>query len=125
MSHRTDILFLAFFRLCYCFIVDNVFIVFIVAVVVVGERIVGATGFVARFCLCAFNLFLLSFQQATMIFVMTRFLQCWHFGLCISFLVLAACWLTVLICNSSRASEPFVPSSFPSCVTIFKEGSIF
>ena len=59
------------FWLSFCsFTVFNVFVV--IVVVVVGSRDIGATVFVARISLCAFNL-LFFVQQGTLISIMSRF----------------------------------------------------
>ena len=58
------------FPLSFCSI--TVLIVFVVIIVVVENRVLGATVFVARISLCAFNLLFL-FQQATLISIMSWF----------------------------------------------------
>ena len=67
MSYRVVRQFSAFFQLCYCF-----FVVIVVGITV-WIRGIGGTVFVSGIILNIFSLFLLFFQRATMISVMSWF----------------------------------------------------
>ena len=96
------------FRLSFCSF--TVLIVLVVIIVVLGNKVTGATAFVARISSCVFNLLFFSLVDAG--FDMSWFfLQWWHVVLGLSAFAFAAFYLTVLICCSSGASKPFSSNS--------------
>ena len=117
MFHGVDKQFPAFFTSVTVFVI---IVVIILVCIVVRDRDIGATFFVSRIVLSIFRLLFFAFWvNGTDFCIVMVFLKWWHVGLSLSALVFVACWLTVFICSSSRASKPFRSNCLSRCVTIF------